>query len=217
MLLSMSARSEAAQLPLEHDAYKILPESLRRVAPELTAEAPPLLWLLLPLHHPPTLRDSWLGLWLLGSLHCTDAIRGHLAGSGFQADRRSPLRPAGQSCPHARSQVLHLLTYSKPPCLQVKSRMRNREQYQDFLKCLNMFTEDIITKHELQSLVSDALNRHPDLQVGACSCICRCHVGASACLASQTPSCNCLLMVTLGHEPRPQVRASSLSLQLPKH
>ena len=48
--------------------------------------------------------------------------------------------------------------------------MRNREQYQDFLKCLNMFTEDIITKHELQSLVSDALNRHPDLQVGACSC-----------------------------------------------
>ena len=139
MVLPMSARSEATQLPLQHDAYKTLPESLRRVAPELTAEAPPLLRLLLPLHYPPTLRVPWLGLWLLGSPHCTDAEGGHLAGSGFQADRRSPLRPAGQRCPHADNQILHLLTYSKPPCLQVKSRMRNREQYQDFLKCLNMF------------------------------------------------------------------------------
>ena len=94
--------------------------------------------------------------------------------------------------------------------------MRNREQYQDFLKCLNMFTEDIITKHELQSLVSDALNRHPDLQVGPCFCICCCHVGTSACVASQTKSCNCLLPDTLEHAPRPGGERG-LILVLPKH
>ena len=89
--------------------------------------------------------------------------------------------------------------------------MRNREQYQDFLKCLNMFTEDIITKHELQSLVSDALNRHPDLQVGPCSCICRCHDGTSACMAIQTPCCNCLLFGTLNMHSDLELRASYCS------
>ena len=85
------------------------------------------------------------------------------------------------------------------PCLQVKSRMRNREQYQDFLKCLNMFTEDIITKHELQSLVSDALNRHPDLQVGACSCVCCSHFATVCCWTH------------LNMQPDLEVRASSCS------
>lgn len=49
--------------------------------------------------------------------------------------------------------------------LQVKHRMRNREQYQDFLKCLSLFSEDIISKGELLSLVADSLSRHPDLAV----------------------------------------------------
>ena len=43
--------------------------------------------------------------------------------------------------------------------------MRNREQYQDFLKCLSLFSEDIISKHELLNLIVDSLSRHPDLQV----------------------------------------------------
>ena len=49
--------------------------------------------------------------------------------------------------------------------MQVKHRMRNREQYQDFLKCLSLFSEDIISKGELLSLVNDSLSRHPDLGV----------------------------------------------------
>ena len=49
--------------------------------------------------------------------------------------------------------------------LQVKQRMRNREQYQDFLKCLSLFSEDIISKQELINLMMDSLSRHPDLQV----------------------------------------------------
>ena len=48
---------------------------------------------------------------------------------------------------------------------QVKQRMRNREQYPDFLKCLSLFSEDIISKHELLNLIVDSLSRHPDLQV----------------------------------------------------
>lgn len=47
--------------------------------------------------------------------------------------------------------------------------MRNREQYQDFLKCLSLFSEDIISKQELISLMMDSLSRHPDLQV-CCPC-----------------------------------------------
>ena len=43
--------------------------------------------------------------------------------------------------------------------------MRNREQYQDFLKCLSLFSEDIISKQELINLMMDSLSRHPDLQV----------------------------------------------------
>ena len=43
--------------------------------------------------------------------------------------------------------------------------MRNREQYQDFLKCLSLFSEDIISKGELLNLVADSLSRHPDLAV----------------------------------------------------
>lgn len=53
--------------------------------------------------------------------------------------------------------------------MQVKHRMRNREQYQDFLKCLSLFSEDIISKGELLSLVADSLSRHPDLAVCASS------------------------------------------------
>lgn len=49
--------------------------------------------------------------------------------------------------------------------VQVKHRMRNREQYQDFLKCLSLFSEDIISKGELLNLVADSLSRHPDLAV----------------------------------------------------
>ena len=44
-------------------------------------------------------------------------------------------------------------------------RIRSREQYQDFLKCLNLFAQDIIAKGELQIMVQDILGRYPDLLV----------------------------------------------------
>jgi hypothetical protein len=44
-------------------------------------------------------------------------------------------------------------------------RLRSRELYQDFLKCLNLFSQDIIAKQELQFMVQDILGRYPDLMV----------------------------------------------------
>jgi paired amphipathic helix protein Sin3a len=35
---------------------------------------------------------------------------------------------------------------------KVKNRIRNREAYQELLKCLNIYNQEIINKHELQVL-----------------------------------------------------------------
>lgn len=43
--------------------------------------------------------------------------------------------------------------------------MRSRDQYQDFLKTLNLYSQEIISRQELQSMVVDILNRNHDLMV----------------------------------------------------
>ncbi|XP_076936872.1 paired amphipathic helix protein Sin3-like 2 isoform X2 [Bidens hawaiensis] len=48
-------------------------------------------------------------------------------------------------------------------CDKVKDRLRNPDDYQAFLKCLHIYSTEIITRKELQSLVSDLLGSHPDL------------------------------------------------------
>ena len=49
---------------------------------------------------------------------------------------------------------------------RVKNRLRNKEAYQDFLKCLNIFSQEIISKMELQGLVYDIIGKYPDLVQG---------------------------------------------------
>ncbi|KAL7611565.1 hypothetical protein Lser_V15G07715 [Lactuca serriola] len=51
-------------------------------------------------------------------------------------------------------------------CENVKSRLRNPDDYQAFLKCLHIYSTEIITRKELQSLVSDLLGKHTDLMEG---------------------------------------------------
>ncbi|KAI3768665.1 hypothetical protein L2E82_19495 [Cichorium intybus] len=51
-------------------------------------------------------------------------------------------------------------------CEKVKDRLRNQDDYQAFLKCLHIYSTEIITRKELQSLVSDLLGKHPDLMEG---------------------------------------------------
>lgn len=45
---------------------------------------------------------------------------------------------------------------------RVKQRLRNKEAYADFLKCLNMFAEDILAKQELVRWGPAAAGRMPE-------------------------------------------------------
>ncbi|KAK9061738.1 hypothetical protein SSX86_018921 [Deinandra increscens subsp. villosa] len=51
-------------------------------------------------------------------------------------------------------------------CENVKHRLRNSDDYQAFLKCLHIYSTEIITRKELQSLVADLLGKHTDLMEG---------------------------------------------------
>ncbi|XP_014501051.1 paired amphipathic helix protein Sin3-like 4 isoform X2 [Vigna radiata var. radiata] len=51
-------------------------------------------------------------------------------------------------------------------CEKVKEKLRNPDDYQEFLKCLHIYSREIITRHELQSLVGDLLGSYPDLMEG---------------------------------------------------
>ncbi|XP_074295941.1 paired amphipathic helix protein Sin3-like 4 isoform X3 [Silene latifolia] len=48
-------------------------------------------------------------------------------------------------------------------CEKVKDRLHNPDDYQEFLKCLHMYSREIITKQELHSLVRDILGKYPEL------------------------------------------------------
>ncbi|XP_021760068.1 paired amphipathic helix protein Sin3-like 2 isoform X1 [Chenopodium quinoa] len=49
---------------------------------------------------------------------------------------------------------------------KVKEKLANEDDHQAFLKCLHIYTTEIITRNELQSLVADLLGKHPDLMEG---------------------------------------------------
>nr|XP_043616510.1 paired amphipathic helix protein Sin3-like 2 isoform X2 [Erigeron canadensis] len=59
-------------------------------------------------------------------------------------------------------------------CEKVKDRLRNQDDYQAFLKCLHIYSTEIITKKELQSLITDLLGKHPDLMEGFSAFLERC-------------------------------------------
>ncbi|XP_044489130.1 paired amphipathic helix protein Sin3-like 4 isoform X2 [Mangifera indica] len=59
-------------------------------------------------------------------------------------------------------------------CEKVKDKLRNPNDYQEFLQCLHLYTEEIITRPELQSLVSDLLGKYPDLMEGFHGFLARC-------------------------------------------
>ena len=57
---------------------------------------------------------------------------------------------------------------------KVKNRLRNKEAYQDFLKCLNIFSQEIISKMELQGLVYDIIGKYSELVQGFNDFLSRC-------------------------------------------
>jgi paired amphipathic helix protein Sin3a len=46
---------------------------------------------------------------------------------------------------------------------KVKNRIKNDESYNDFLKCLNMYADDVVTREELVVLQEDIIGKHHDL------------------------------------------------------
>jgi histone deacetylase complex regulatory component SIN3 len=70
---------------------------------------------------------------------------------------------------------------------QVKARVRNRDTYNDFLKVMNLYAHEIISRNELMQLVWDLFSRTPDLVVSeeswiVCTTNCACvYVYAYAC------------------------------------
>lgn len=48
-------------------------------------------------------------------------------------------------------------------CEKVKEKLRQPDSYQEFLKCLHIYSKEIITRTELQSLVGDLIGKYPDL------------------------------------------------------
>ncbi|XVE75149.1 hypothetical protein DITRI_Ditri12bG0072300 [Diplodiscus trichospermus] len=51
-------------------------------------------------------------------------------------------------------------------CDKVKEKLRNPDHYQEFLRCLHLYSNEVISRTELQSLVNDLLGRCPDLMDG---------------------------------------------------
>ncbi|KAL8137781.1 hypothetical protein V2J09_003782 [Rumex salicifolius] len=58
-------------------------------------------------------------------------------------------------------------------CEKAKDRMQS-DEYQGFLKLLQLFSKEIITRKELHSLVSDVLGKYPDLLEGFDQFLARC-------------------------------------------
>ncbi|XP_059648928.1 paired amphipathic helix protein Sin3-like 4 isoform X2 [Cornus florida] len=59
-------------------------------------------------------------------------------------------------------------------CEKVKERVRNSDDYQEFLKCLHIYSREIISRAELQNLVSDLLGKYSDLMEGFNEFLSRC-------------------------------------------
>ncbi|KAK6922109.1 Paired amphipathic helix [Dillenia turbinata] len=59
-------------------------------------------------------------------------------------------------------------------CEKVKERLRNPDDYQEFLKCLHIYSKEIITRSDLQALIRDILGTYPDLMDGFNEFLARC-------------------------------------------
>ncbi|XP_059294864.1 paired amphipathic helix protein Sin3-like 2 [Lycium ferocissimum] len=67
--------------------------------------------------------------------------------------------------PHEDKNDLMKYTYSQgfAFCERVKERLRSPTDYQTFLTCLRIYSREIITREQLQSLVANVLGKHPGL------------------------------------------------------
>ncbi|XP_024381894.1 paired amphipathic helix protein Sin3-like 3 isoform X2 [Physcomitrium patens] len=95
--------------------------------------------------------------------NASDAIRrqsqAREGGEGFSG-------PVPQASTDDKKAVKSAVGVHHPFFDKVKARLCSRDTYQEFLKCLNIFSQEIIGREELQSLVGDILGKHADLMEG---------------------------------------------------
>ncbi|XLS93399.1 hypothetical protein HN51_069407 [Arachis hypogaea] len=80
-------------------------------------------------------------------------------------DENIGMRPMPSTCDE-RNTLKSMYSQELAFCEKVKEKLRNPDDYQEFLKCLHIYSREIITRHELQSLVGDLLGKYPDLMEG---------------------------------------------------
>ncbi|KAF7809233.1 paired amphipathic helix protein Sin3-like 4 isoform X1 [Senna tora] len=94
----------------------------------------------------------------------------HQAGD---SDENFSMRPMSSTCDD-KSSVKSMYSEEFAFCEKVKEKLRNSDVYQEFLKCLHIYSREIITRQELESLVGDLLGKYPDLMEGFNEFLSRC-------------------------------------------
>lgn len=92
---------------------------------------------------------------------------------GGEGDENFGVRPISSSYDD-KSSLKSMYGQEFAFCERVKEKLRNPDDYQEFLKCLHIYSKEIITRSELQSLVGDLLGRYPDLMDGFNEFLARC-------------------------------------------
>ncbi|XP_061360798.1 paired amphipathic helix protein Sin3-like 4 isoform X1 [Gastrolobium bilobum] len=83
----------------------------------------------------------------------------------LDADENFGIRPMSSTCDDKIS-LKSMYSQELAFCEKVKEKLRNPDDYQEFLKCIHIYSNEIITRQELQSLVGDLLGKYPDLMEG---------------------------------------------------
>ncbi|XP_012092008.1 paired amphipathic helix protein Sin3-like 4 isoform X2 [Jatropha curcas] len=99
-----------------------------------------------------------------------DSAAEHQGGDGDENFGMHPI----SSTYDDKNAVKNALSQELAFCEKVKEKLRNPDDYQGFLRCLHLYTREIITRTELQSLVSDLLGKYPDLMDGFNEFLARC-------------------------------------------
>ncbi|XP_058193271.1 paired amphipathic helix protein Sin3-like 3 [Rhododendron vialii] len=94
----------------------------------------------------------------------------HQGGEGVENFGMHP----GSSSHDDKSAMKNMYSQEFAFCEKVKERLRNPNVYQEFLKCLHIYSKDIIERSQLQILVDGLLGSHPDLMEGFNDFLARC-------------------------------------------
>ncbi|KAJ8439477.1 hypothetical protein Cgig2_006994 [Carnegiea gigantea] len=122
------------------------------------------------------MKAEWDQRWLdkeRDKRHGRDRVEDPVAELGAEAAQNYGAR--GVSCSYDdKSSLRSLYRQEFAFCEKVKERLHNPDDYQEFLKCLHIYSREIITRQELQVLVRDILGKYPDLMDGFCEFFMRC-------------------------------------------